>query len=147
MRAREFLRVINEDTGGDQGSSDSPGSDGASTQGDSTAHSARGKVHHYHDTAIPGLTSIPDWPSQYYNMYRMGVHMAGSPENPSNDHGVFSNEMVMTAYTDGEADIINHSAKELGVKLKALSSKHSVETDHTNTVSTVAKPKRNQYGV
>ena len=144
MRLREFFTKLNEDAGVD---SVDDAVQGTSTQGDTKKRSGRGKVHDHHAAAIKGLQTIPEWPGQYYNMYRLGVHMAGSPENPSDDHGAFSNEMVMTAYTDVEQDMINHSAKELGVKIKALSSDKSQEPEETNTVSPIAKRRPNQYGV
>jgi len=139
MRLREFFSKLNED-------SDAPGSDGSSTQPGGKSGN-RGKLHHHHATAIPGMSTIPDWPGQYYNMYRLGVHLAGSPENPNDKKGPFANEMVFTTYTDEEAEILKHSAKEMGVKIKPLSSKDSVETDGVNTTSPVAKVKRNKYGI
>lgn len=147
MRLRELFKRLDESDAGNGATVDStPGDNGSSTQG-GTKRGTRGTLHHHHATAIPGLTTVPDWPGQYYNMYRMGVHMAGSPENPSSDEGVFANEMVFTTYTDGEAEILKHSAKELGVKLKVLSSRDSVETDFTNVNSPVASVKRNKYGI
>ena len=142
MRLREFFNKLNEDA-----ATDVPGTDGSGTHPGSKSRTHRGKIHHHHATAIPGLTTIPDWPGQYYNMYRMGVHLAGSPENPNDDHGPFANEMVFTTFTDVEEDMIKHSAKELGVKLNVLSSMDSVETDGTNTTSPISKPKRNKYGI
>jgi hypothetical protein len=139
MRAKEFI-VLREadDTGVADGSGTHPGH----------KHSGkRDKINPEHDAAIPGLVTIPDWPGQYYNMYRLGVHMAGSPHNKSEHEGIANNEMVMTQFTDAETDMINHSSKALGVKIKALSSKGSQEPKETNTTSPVAKPKRNQYGV
>lgn len=144
MRLREFFTKLNEDSGVESAADEVQGT---STQGDKKQRSGRGKVHDHHSSAIKGLQTIPDWPGQYYNMYRMGVHMAGSPENPSDDHGAFSNEMVFTTYTDIEQDMINHSAKQLGVKLKALSSNKSSEPEETNVQSPVAKRRPNQYGV
>jgi len=129
MRAKEFLP---ESTDGNQ------------------AIKPKGKIAKIHpdsDGPIPSLSTVPDLPGMYYGMYRMGVHMAGSPENASQQHGPTANFMVTTAYTDEDAKIINHSAKSMGMKVKAITSKGSKEPNGTNTNSTVAKPKRNKYGV
>lgn len=141
MRLREFFNKLNE-------SDDMPGDDGSSTQPDrKRSGSHRGQVHDHHSSAIKGMQTITDWPGMYYKMYRMGVHLAGSPENPPDHEGAFSNEMMFTTYTAEEQEMLDHSAKEMGVNLKSLSSDKSKEPDETNTVSPIAKPKRNKYGV
>ena len=104
-------------------------------------------IHPDFDGPIPSLSTVPELAGMYYGMYRMGVHMAGSPENDPHEHGPTANHMVTAAYTDEEADIINHSAKSMGMKVKAVTSKGSKEAPGTNTKSTVATPKRNKYGV
>jgi hypothetical protein len=138
MKLRELF--LKEDTGDDTGFD----------SGTHPGHKHNGKrdaINPDHEAAIPGLVTIPDWPGQYYNMYRLGVHMAGSPHNPSEHEGVANNEMVITQYTDVDTEIINHSAKALGVKVKALTKKGSVEPKGINVASPVAKPKRNKYGI
>ena len=145
MRAKEFLRRLNESDGG-AGGDTNPGDDGSSTQG-SQKKGSRGQLHHHHSTAIPGLTTISDWPGWYYNMYRLGVHLAGSPNNPPAEEGAFANEMTFVTLTDAEEEMIKHSAKEMGVKLNVMSGRESIETDNTNTKSTVAKIKKNKYGI
>lgn len=107
----------------------------------------RAKLHPNHDAAIPSMRTLPDMAGMYYSMYRFGTHMAGSPDNPNHKEGPTANEMVTTAYTDADADIVNHTAKAMGMKIKGISSKGSKEVKDTNSVSTVAKIKRNKYGV
>jgi hypothetical protein len=117
---------------------------------DNQAIKPKGKIAKIHPDAadpIPALSTIPDLPGMYYGMYRFGVHMAGSPDNAPHEHGPTANFMVTTAYTDAEADIVNHSAKSMGMKVKAVTGKGSKEPSSTNNASPVAKPKRNQYGV
>lgn len=99
------------------------------------------------DGPIPSMSTIPELPGMYYGMYRLGVHMAGSPENGPHEHGPTANHMVLAPYTDEDAAIINHSAKSMGMKVKAITSKGSKEVPGTNNKSAVATPKRNQYGV
>lgn len=144
MRLREVFQKLNENAGISASADDVGNTD---TGAQSKPHGKRGKVHDHHEAAIKGLKTIPDWPGYYYNMYRLGVHLAGSPENPNDDVGPFRNEMTFTTYTDVEEKMLNHSAKEMGVKLKALSSNKSSEPDDTNTASPVATRKRNKYGV
>ena len=138
MRAKEFV-ILKEDDGGV--------TDATGTHPGHVHNGKRNKIHDYHSTAIPGMVSIPDWPGHYYDMYRLGVHMAGSPHNDLEHQGFAANEMVLTQFTDVDTDMINHSAKALGVKLKAITKKGSQEVKDTNTTSTVAKPKRNKYGI
>jgi hypothetical protein len=146
MRLREFLNKLNEDgSAGISSSADDTGS--VDTGAQSGKKKGRGKVHSHHAAAIKGLTTIPDWPGYYYNMYRLGVHLAGSPENPNEEKGAFANEMVFTTYTDVEEKMLKHSAKEMGVNLLTLSSNKSKETDDTNKSSPVAKRKPNKYGI
>jgi len=149
MRLREFFTKLNEDSTGAYDASDDSSSGGQATQGDTKKRSSgtRGSVHPHHSSAIKGMQTIPDWPGIYYKMYRLGVHLAGSPDNPPDHEGAFSNEMMFTTYTEEEQDMLNHSAKEMGVKLKALSSNKSREPEETNTTSPINKPKRNKYGV
>ena len=105
------------------------------------------KIHPNFDGPIPSLSTVPELAGAYYGMYRFGVHMAGSPTNAPHEHGPTANHMVTAAYTDAEADIINHSAKSMKMKVKAVTSKGSKEVPGTNVKSTVATPKKNKYGI
>jgi hypothetical protein len=139
MRLREFLNRLNEDAGGD-------GDAGHESQGGRSSN-RRAPLDNYAKAAIPGLTTVPDWPGHYYSMYRMGIHLASSPVNPDTKEGPFSNDMVFSTYTNAEEDMIKHSAKKLGVKLKTLSSQKSTEANDTNVSSPIAKVKRNKHGI
>lgn len=105
------------------------------------------KIHPNFDGPIPSLSTVPELAGMYYGMYRLGVHMAGSPENAPHEHGPTANHMVTAAYTDEDAAIVNHSAKSMGMKVKAVTSKGSKEAPGTNNKSAVATPKKNKYGV
>ena len=90
--------------------------------------------------AIPSATRYPDTPAHYYDMYRFGVHMAGSPDGQEFDpSGPSGNEMVTLAYSKADLDIIKKSAKEMGLKGISLSSAGSKEQPDTYTQSPVAK--------
>lgn len=138
MRAREFL---SEDSGSDTGS-DSYGGNGEKARG------SKGKLHPHHTAAIKGWNTLPELPGWYYNMYRFGVHMAGSPEDQGMDPtSPSANQMSLYAFTDAEQQIIDKSKKDLGYKGKKLSNNRSEEPEGTNKSSPVAKPKKNKYGI
>jgi len=136
MRAREFL------------SEDSEGGMDAYGGNSEINHGSKGKVHPNHTAAIKGWNTLPELPSWYYNMYRFGVHMAGSPGEQGMDaQSPSANQMSLYAFTDAEQDIIDKSKKDLGYKGKKLSNNRSEEPEGTNKFSPVAKPKKNKYGV
>ena len=95
--------------------------------------------------AIPGLSSVgvpgaTIGPNNYYHKYRLGVHMAGSPENvhPYPVNGEFVDDMVLIGYTEADRDIIAHSINAFGYKTKKHSPEGSKESQGTNTVSPVS---------
>ena len=134
MRAKEFL---SEDSG-----EDGYGGNGEQTRGGS------GKLHHHHKSAIKGWNTLPELPGWYYNMYRFGVHMAGSPEDQKMDaESPSANQMSLYAFTDAEQKIIDKSKKDLGYKGKKLSNNRSEEPEGTNKKSPVATQKKNKYGI
>lgn len=91
--------------------------------------------------AIPGLKTFPDLPSHYYDMYRFGVHMAGSPANQKMDNrSAVANQMAALAYSAADSEIINKSAKDLGLDVQVLSSDSSLESTDTNKTSPVRNP-------
>lgn len=104
-------------------------------------HRPNAKLNKIQHAAIPGLKTTPDLPSHYYDMYRLGIHMAGSPDNQKMDpRSAVANQMAMVAYSKADADIINKSAKEMGIDLNVLSDTGSKELDDTNTKSPTLNP-------
>jgi hypothetical protein len=107
-----------------------------------------GKLHPHQKDAIKGMTTYPELPGWYYDMYRFGVHMAGSPDNqPMAQKSPTANQLSTLAYTDAEEKIINKSKRDMGLKGKTLTSNRSEEPGETNTTSPVPKRKKNKYGV
>jgi hypothetical protein len=134
MKIRE---IILEDDSGTSADSGHPGGRGKS-----------GKLHDTHKKAIKGMSTYPELPGWYYDMYRFGVHMAGSPDNqPMAQKSATANQLNTYAYTDAEEKIINKSKKEMGLKGKTLTSKKSEEMPDTHKVSPVAQHKKNKYGI
>jgi len=98
---------------------------------------------------IKSMDIYPDLPGYYYDMYRFGVHMAGSPDShhPMNKRSANGNHLTTLAYTSAEQDIINRSKKDMGLKSKRIASDKSTEPQGINKVSPVAKRKKNKHGV
>jgi hypothetical protein len=103
------------------------------------------------DTSSVGVPSNNVGPSNYYHKYRLGVHMAGSPEDqhPYGRDGLLADDMVFIGYSPADDEIIQNSVKAFGYKYKSLNTKDSSkkETTDTNTVSPLATPRKNRYGV
>jgi hypothetical protein len=111
------------------------GANGGSSKG------GRKSLHKSQKSAIPGMTSYPDTPAHYYNMYRFGMHMAGSPgEQDMPADGPTANELTTVAYTKAEQEIIDKSRKAMGWdKTKKITSAGSKEHHDTSSVSPVAQ--------
>lgn len=89
---------------------------------------------------------FPTMPSSdAYQAYRFGVAMADHKTNSK--YGPSKNHAVVVAYTAEEEEIIHGAESEMGHKGQLLADRGSHEPDSTETQSTVAKIKRNRYGV
>ena len=85
---------------------------------------------------------------QYYGMYRLGIQMAGAPDTPINKEGPAKDIPAVWMYSKGDEDIVNAAEKRQGLKGKTIIPRgQSEELKSTNSISPVAKPKRNKYGV
>jgi hypothetical protein len=102
------------------------------------------------DTAssMPNLRIHPDLDnSSPYKAYRYGVAMASQPRGPADEKGPFGQKMITIGYTEADNEIIRATDKKMHSKSQAMSDGKSKELDDTHTISPIAKPKRNQYGV
>ena len=96
---------------------------------------------------MPGIAMNTSSGSSYIN-YRFGLAMAGAPEFPTQAGGAIAGDPLLSTYTDQELEIINYAAKQVGAgPVKKMTSNRSEELSNTNTVSPIAKPKKNKYGV
>jgi hypothetical protein len=85
---------------------------------------------------------------QYYDMYRLGVAMAGAPDYGTPKEGPVRDNPTVWMYTDAEVDIVNRAEKEIGIKgTNVITDGKSEELDSTNTHSPVASRKTNKYGI
>jgi hypothetical protein len=133
----KIIDIINED------------SDSGSYGGNSGAKGTPGKLRQCQADVIKAMDIYPEMPGYYYDMYRFGVHMAGSPDDhhPMDKRSAAGNHLTTLAYTSADQEIINKSKKAMGLKNKRIASDKSTEPNDTNTVSPIAKPKKNKYGV
>jgi len=82
----------------------------------------------------------------FYDLYKLGVAIA----NPDNDSGYGPIDDSPSVWTnnDAEYDMLSKAEKNLSIKGKTIVPKNgSNELSCTNTISPVATPKRNKYGV
>lgn len=98
--------------------------------------------------ALPSMTMFTDVDnSSPYNGWRFGIAMAGAPHHKMPSEGPTGQKMVVVPYTDEEASIINSAAGMIGVNAHSMNSKGSKELSDAGTVSPIAKPRKNRYGV
>jgi len=88
----------------------------------------------------PGMTS-----ANPYDMYRFSIAMADHTSPPA--EGALSNHGLIVAYTPEEEAVIRSAEKTTGNKGKLVSNRGSREPKGTNTISPVAQPKKNKYGI
>ena len=104
------------------------------------------------EAALPGASSsgVPDsgpGPSNYYHKYRVGIAMASSPDTGGvSNIGPTSDDMVTVGYTAADREIADRAYAAMGYKKKKITGNKSREHD-AHTVSPVAKPKKNRYGI
>jgi len=100
-------------------------------------------------STLPSLNMSTGSGGAYMN-YRMGIALAGAPNFPTKmeaDNWIGGDPLLST-YTEEEFDMIKAAAKQVGAgTIQNWSGKRSEETADVNKTSTVAKIKRNKYGV
>lgn len=97
-------------------------------------------------STMPFSKHYPTMPSSDpYLAYRFGMAMADHTINHA--EGPAAQHAVIVAYTSEEENIIKGGEAQTGHKGKMLSDKGSREPGSTNTVSPVAQPRRNRWGV
>jgi hypothetical protein len=80
-----------------------------------------------------------------YQAYRFGMAMAN--HDIKDNVGPVDEYAVISAYTPEEEIIISKASAKTGHKKIIVADRGSNEPENTNTVSPVAKMKKNQYGV
>jgi len=107
-----------------------------------------GKMNDNFKSSIKGMHTYPG-NHTYYDMYRFGVSMAGSPDdhNEYDPASPVANQLVTLSYSDADQKIIDKSKKKMGFTSKKLTPNDSKEPSDTSNTSPVANKKRNKYGV
>ena len=98
-------------------------------------------------TTIPGLNMAS---GSMYKNYRMGIALAGAPDYPTKmeaDNWIGGDPLI-SSYTQEEYEMVKAAALQVGAgTIENWTGKRSEEMADVNKTSTVAKPKRNKYGV
>lgn len=98
-------------------------------------------------STLPGLNMSTG--SMYMN-YRMGIALAGAPDFPTKmeaDNWIGGDPLI-SSYTEEEFEMVKAAAKQVGAgTIQNWSGKRSQEVADVNKTSTVAKPKKNKYGI
>jgi hypothetical protein len=86
-----------------------------------------------------------------YMQYRYGMALAAARANKEHDiefdqESAWAENLALVTFAPEDEETIRLADKLMGVKASRIASNKSTETD-VSTVSPVAKPKRNQYGI
>jgi hypothetical protein len=85
---------------------------------------------------------------QYYDMYRLGIAIAGGDIHPVDGKGTAGDNPTVWMYAPEEADKIKTAEKHQGIKGTTIIGKgQSAELDTINKKSPTATRKPNKYGV
>jgi nicotinamide mononucleotide adenylyltransferase len=98
-------------------------------------------------TTIPGLNMAT---GSMYKNYRMGIALAGAPDYPTKQEADnwIGGDPLISSYTEQEFEMVKAAAKQVGAgRIQNWSGNRSKEIADVNKTSTVAKPKKNKYGV
>lgn len=111
------------------------------------------KIDKTQKAAMRNATTMPDLNMAHgsaYTGYRFGVALAGAPTYPTEmeaDNWI-GGDPLLEPYTDVEFEMVKAAAKQVGGgRIQNWSGKRSKEVADVNKTSTVAKIKRNKYGV
>lgn len=98
--------------------------------------------------AMPNMTMYTDADnSSPYNGWRFGIALAGAPDHKMPAKGASGQKMVIAPYAPEEDTIIKSAAAMIGITPTAISTAGSHELADAGTVSPIAKPRKNRYGV
>ena len=91
--------------------------------------------------SLPHGEIYPDITNHYYDMYRMGIAMAGHPDDhhPTAKTTEVGNNLFTLQYSDAEREIIDAAARQMGHKKKKIAAGKSKELDDSGRMSPVAQ--------
>lgn len=103
--------------------------------------------------AMTNATTLPALNQSHgsaYTGWRFGLALAGAPDYPTKAaaDSWIGGDPLLEPYTDVEFDMVKKAAQQVGAgTIQNWSGKRSQEMADVNKTSTVAKPKKNKYGV
>lgn len=84
---------------------------------------------------------FPNIPSHYYDMYRMGVNVAGQGKDKKSDmdskYIAPANTLMFNPYTEEELDMVKATGRDFGENHAQMVNDESHEPDQVNNVSPV----------
>ena len=105
--------------------------------------------HGMHSSAVPNGRAIQI--DKYYELYRLSLDMASAGQeskvNGNKEGDPAGDGVLLTAYSEGEQEIIKQALKHRGIKDRKVSGGPSTEQKEIYAVSPVAKKRTNRYGV
>jgi len=92
------------------------------------------------DMKAYGVPGMPIGPTNYYHKYRLGVMMAGSPDNAHdyNPEGELADDMVILGYSKADQEILDKALTKFGWKTNSITPKGSQESPDVQSVSPVS---------
>lgn len=115
-------------------------------------HGTFGKVDAQVSNSLPGAFVQRELRNtDPYMQYRYGMAIAAARANKEHDvkfdqESAWAENLALVTFAPEDEETIRLADKLMGVKASRIASNKSTETD-VSTVSPVAKPKRNQYGI
>jgi hypothetical protein len=120
---------------------------GTTAKGNMQAMSKEQKAAMKNATTVAGLNQST---GSAYIGYRYGIALAAAPHFPAGGEADnwIGGDPLISPYSDEEWEMVTAAAKQVGAGgIKNWSGNRSKEVADVNKTSTVAKPKRNKYGV
>lgn len=117
------------------------------------SHGKPGKMSQERDAALPGVFVQKELRNtDPYMQYRYALAVAAARAHK--EYGVgfeqesqWAENMTQVMYTPEDEETIQLASKLMGVKATRITDNNSHESKSVSTISPVAKPKRNKYGV
>lgn len=117
------------------------------------AHGTAAPVSASKDAALPGVFAQRQLRNtDPYMQYRYGLAVAAARAHKEHNvdfeqESAWAENLTQVMYAAEDEETIMLASKMMGVKPTRITDNKSREADGTETVSPVAKPKRNKYGV
>jgi len=108
--------------------------------------SERGEIATEFQASLPGAFSVEDLPSDFYGVYRLGMGLAAGDRNIAAADNIGKHPFFVPFAPEEHAKF-DKEIKRQGHKVKKRTSPQSLEISTVNTVTPVAKIKKNKYGI